>query len=162
LDISSPSVQALVNRPFTASFSVRAAGDDTSADVNAAVSLPTGIQMQSATVAGGTCSGGDGAIACTIGALAPGESRQVDLGLLGADPGVYATNLSLTSTNDSVADNNTATLTITVSAAPLPVLPPSSTSSGNGAARRSGGGTLDLWLLAALSAALWARLRKLA
>jgi hypothetical protein len=164
--VSTPALSATVGTALVASFAVRAAGDEASANVAVNVSIPSELTVQSVAANGGTCSTGAGTASCTIGTLAAGDSRQVDLNLMPTAAGTLPLSLQVSSTNDGNTANDTGLITITAgsgSAAP-PSTPPATGGSGDPPGGGGGGGRVDLALLAMLAAALVAagtRRRKL-
>jgi hypothetical protein len=146
-----------VDTPFTTTLGVSAVGDSDSSDVVATVTLPAGITVQTATISDGTCTTGAGTVSCTIGTLVPGGSRTISLGLIASSAGSFVANFSLASSNDTLASNNSGSVTFTVSSVAPPV-PPTQGSSGGGGG--GGGGRLDLALLLLLGATLARRKRR--
>jgi hypothetical protein len=151
LEIGSPSLQATVGSGFVASFMVRALGDDSSNEVTITATLPTSLTISSVTANGGTCTNGAGTATCTLGSLAAGDTRQVDLSLTATETGSLSVNLLLDSSNDANASNDSGTITISASGTPVVAPPPptggTSTSGGGG----GGGGRMDLALLTLLT-----------
>lgn len=163
--ISTPNVSATVGTAFVASFTLRAVGDSASANVVVNVTIPTGLTVQSASANGGTCSTGAGTANCTIGTLAAGDSRQVDLNLTPTAAGTLPLNLQVTSSDDGNSANDTGVITVTATntATTPPPTPPATGGTGDSGGG-GGGGRLDLALLAMLAASLmvaWAKRRKL-
>jgi hypothetical protein len=140
-------VGAVVNSTFTVSFIAHAIGDDQSNAVTAGASLPANVTVQSATVTNGTCTNDSATVSCTLGNMLPQETRQIDLTLVGSTVGSTTAILSVASPNDSVSTNNSAQVSIQISAAP-PSPPIAYSSSGGG-----GGGDLDLRILGVLAGA---------
>jgi hypothetical protein len=152
LELPATSIGAVVNSTFTLSFIAHAIGDDASNDVAASASLPANLTVQSATAVGGTCTTDGGAAAgasvtCSLGKLMPQETRQVDLTVVGTASGSSTATLSVASPNDYVAGNNSAQVSIQISAAAAPAS--GSATGGSG----GGGGRLDLAILAVLGGA---------
>jgi hypothetical protein len=149
-------VGAVANSTFTLSFVAHAIGDDQSNAVTASASLPANVTFQSATVAEGSCTNDSGTVSCTLGNMLPQATRQIDLTLVGGAVGTTTAILSVASPNDSVSTNNSAQVSIQISAAP-PSTPIADTSSGGG------GGGLDLTVLGVLAstAGFAARRRRL-
>jgi Metallo-peptidase family M12B Reprolysin-like/Domain of unknown function DUF11 len=156
LEVTAPSRQATVGTSFVASFIVRATGDDASTDVEASAAIPTGLTLQSVTASGTTCTSGAGSASCSFGAMAAGDSRQINITLTPTDTGSLALSLSVTSTNDANDSNNSGLITVTsASTAAAPSAPPSSgggnTSTASGSSDGGGGGgRVDVATLAAL------------
>ena len=163
IEVPTPTLQATVGTALAASFTVRALGDDASANVTVTVSLPTTATLQSVTANGGTCTTGAGTASCALGNLAAGDSRQVDLNLTPTAAGNVTVNFSVASTNDPNSSNDAGSIAITAAAAAPPAPPttppPSSGSSGSGGGG-GGGGSMDLLMLAALGGTLLAARRK--
>ncbi len=151
---------AAVNSPFTLSYSVSAAGDDASSDVVANATLPTNLTVQSATVSGGSCTQGAGTVSCSIGALASGETRQINLQLTASATGTSTVTLGVTSSNDSNVSNDSGSVTANITndmAAPTPPTQPATGSADTGG---GGGGQIDITLLAFLGLTLAATLAR--
>jgi hypothetical protein len=124
------------------------------------MTLPTSLTIQSVTANGGTCTTGAGTASCSLGSLAAGDSRQVDLNITPTQAGSLTVNLSVDSTNDPNASNDTGSIAITAtgaSTAPPTTPPPSSGSSGSGG---GGGGSMDFLMLAALASTLLLRRKR--
>jgi hypothetical protein len=151
VELPTASLSFVVNSTSTLSFVVTAVGDDTSNNVTASVTLPSNVTFQSATAAGGTCTLNATTVSCTLGDLAPQESRRVDLVLMGSAVGATTATVSVASPNDSVATNNAAQLPIQISAAST--APASSTTATAADSSGGGGGRFDLGLLGMLAGA---------
>ena len=162
LDLAADAVSAKTNAAFTVSFTARALGDDASNDVVATASLPTDINVQSASADGGTCTTDSGTVTCTFGTVNAGDSRQIDLHLIGTTAGTSSAALSVSSSNDNVSSNDTGQVTITVStpASSSGSSPPTASASGSDdpATSGGGGGQIDPLLLAMLGLGIAARL----
>jgi hypothetical protein len=160
VELLATSIGALANSTFTLSFVAHAIGDDPSNDVSAMAVLPATLAVQSATAAGGTCTTDGGSVTCSLGKLIPQETRQIDLAVVGTATGSSTATLSVASPNDYVVDNNSAQVSIQISAAPA--APPTSSATGEGAGSGGGGGNLDLAVLVVLggAAGLAARRRR--
>lgn len=155
LEIPSSTVQATVGTAFATSVVVRAMGDDASNDVSVSGTLPTSLTIQSASANGGTCTMASGSFSCSLGALASGDTRQVDLTLNASEQGSLAINFSLSSSNDASSSNNSGTITVASTSLPTPpATTGSSTSSGGG------GGRIDFLSLTALVTSLFASRRR--
>jgi hypothetical protein len=150
LVIANPSLQATVGAPIVASFLVQALGDDPSNNVMMTATLPTSLNIQSVSANGGTCTNGAGTATCTLGTLAAGDTRQIDLTITPTEAGALNINLVLDSSNDANSADDTGTIAVTASStgtvSPTPPATGGSTSSGGS----GGGGRLDLTLLALL------------
>ena len=152
VDLPAKLVGAVANSTFTISFVAHAIGDDTSNDVTANASLPSNVSLQSATVAGGTCTNDAGTVSCTLGNMLPQETRQIDLTLVGGAVGTTTATLSVASPNDYVSTNNTAQVTIQISAEPTAT--PTGTTTAPAATPSGGGGSFDWGVLGILAGAL--------
>jgi hypothetical protein len=153
VEVPTAAYSAVVGTPVVASFRVHATGSDASANVTVTVTLPTTLTINSVSANGGTCTSGAGTASCTIGTLPAGDGRQVDLNLTPTATGAHALNISLDSTNDPNASNDTGVITLNASntATAPPSTPPSDTTSSSGG---GGGGRLDVTLLALLGLTL--------
>ena len=149
VSLPNDAVGAAVNAPFMLSFTVRASGDDASNLVSATVALPANMTVQSATVAGSSCTQGTGTLSCSLGTLQPGDTREIDLQLTAIATGTATITLGVTSENDSDNSDNSGTVTANISDSGNVTVPPppaqTATSGGGG-----GGGRLDVTLLAFL------------
>jgi hypothetical protein len=151
VDLPATLVGAVANSTFTISFIAHAIGDDPSNDVTANASLPSNVSFQSATVPGGTCTNDDGTVSCTLGNLLPQETRQIDLTLVSGTVGTTTATLSVASPNDYVSTNNSAQVSIQISAAPA--VGPTSTTTAPAATSSGGGGSFDWSILGMLAGA---------
>ena len=161
IEVPTPMLPATVGTALVASFTVRALGDDTSANVNVTVTLPATVTIQAVSANGGTCTTGAGTASCNLGDVAAGDSRQVDLSITPTQAGSLTLNFSLASSNDPNSSNDNGSISITATGAstpPPPTTPPSSGSSGSGGG--GGGGSMDLLMLAMLGGTLLMSRRK--
>jgi hypothetical protein len=162
ITVPSPTLSGTVGTPRVASFTVRALGDDASANVNVTVSLPTTVTLQSVSANGGTCTSGAGTASCNLGNLAAGDSRQVDLNVTPTEAGTLTLNLSVAASNDPNSANDTGSIAINAVGASTPAPPssppPSAGSSGSDGG--GGGGTMDLLMLAMLGGTLVLRRKR--
>src|SRR5262249_51326758 len=131
IDVAAPTLQATVGTPLVASFSVHSVGDDASANVSVTVTLPSTVTIQSISANGGTCTRGAGTASCSLGNLAAGDSRQVDLNVTPTAAGTLTLNLAVDSSNDPNASNDTGSIALIAAAgAPTqPTTPPQSSGS---------------------------------
>jgi hypothetical protein len=155
LDLTTPAPQATMGTAFTASFVVRATGDDASMDVSATASIPTGLTLNSVSSTGATCTNGAGTATCSFGTMSAGDAREVDLNLTSTAAGSLAVNVALASANDASPGNNTGALNVTSTGTPPPPPPPPSSGGGGGntgsaSGGGGGGGSLDLTALVTL------------
>lgn len=159
LNVPTTAIAADANSLFTLSFMAQALGDDPSQNVTVNGSLPAGVTMQSAVLAGGTCTGDNGAVTCTLGTLQPGESRKIALQLMAATSGTSSVMLSVASSNESVTANDSAQVALNISNAG-PDTAPVSGGGSDSPVGGGGGGQLDFALLAFLSCAVAASLQR--
>jgi hypothetical protein len=150
ITVPTTALPATVGTAFVASFTVRAQGDDASSSVTATVNVPAELTVNSASANGGSCSSGGGSVTCTLGTLAAGDARQVDLNLTASVAGDRALGISIASSNDGNTSNNSGTLNITATGASAPTPPSTPPSSGNSSGGGGGGGSMDFLMLAAL------------
>jgi hypothetical protein len=146
-------IGAGVNSPFAASLSVSALGDDASSDVSATVTIPANLTLQSATVAGTPCTQASGTLTCSIGSLASGETREIDLQLTATSTGTSSVSFAVTSSNDSNAGNDSGMVTVNIAdtAPAVSASTAAATGSGDGG---GGGGQIDLAMVTFLSVVL--------
>jgi hypothetical protein len=154
IELPASLVGAVANSTFTISFVAQAIGDDPSNNVTAIATFPSNVTLQSATAAGGTCTSDAQSVSCAFGDLAPQQTRQIDLTLVGSVVGTTTAVLSVASPNDYVSTNNTAQVSIQITAA-LPPTAPGSTSAATTATPSGGGGggSFDLVVLSVLGGA---------
>jgi hypothetical protein len=162
VEVPNTLVGAVANTTFTVSFVAHAVGDDASNSVTANITLPTGVSFVSATAAGGSCTSDTGTVSCTLGNMAPQETRQIDLTLTSSTVGTSTATVAVASPNDYVSTNDSAQVTIQISETPQAA---TTTSSGTGASASSntssgGGGSIDLSLLSFLAGVAGFTLRK--
>ena len=153
VEVPAALVGAVANSTFTVSFTAHAIGDDASNSVTANVSLPSGIAFVSATAAGGNCTAQGQTISCSLGNMAPQETRQVDLTLTSSTVGSSVASVAVASPNDYVSTNNSADVTIQITASPPPPTPtpPGGTANASSnAGSGGGGGAIDLSVLGVL------------
>ncbi len=147
-------VHASAASKFTLSFVVHADGDDPSTGVTASAALSPNLTLQSVTVPTGSCSSDGTSVSCNLGTLNPKETRQVSITLVGGQAGTSPVTVAVKSANDAVAGNDSAQISVEISAADPTTAPAGSAGSGAGSGSGGGGGRLDLLLLAVLSAAV--------
>jgi len=164
VEVPASLVGAVANATFTISFIARAIGDDPSNSVTANATLPTGMSFVNGTAAGGSCTAESGTVSCTLGNMAPQETRQIDLTLIGSIVGTSTATVAVASPNDYVSTNNSAQVTIQITAAPPPPTPPSPGTTANASSDvpsgGGGGGAIDLGLLSMLACTVGFTLRR--
>jgi hypothetical protein len=156
IDITNGTVNGTVGAPVSTTFKVAARGDDASSNVSVAVAVPAGLTVNVASVNGGTCQiNSASSVSCSLGTLAGGDTRQVDLNVTPTTAGTLTLNVSVDSANDPNSSNDSGTITVNASASgtPPPSPPPTSGTSSSGDGGGGGGGSLDLSLLSLLSLA---------
>jgi hypothetical protein len=146
VELPATSIGAVANSAFTLDFVAHAIGDDACNDVTASASLPASLTLQSVTAEGGACTSSGGSVSCSLGKLLPQETRRIELTLMGSSAGTTTAIVAVASPNDYVATNNSAQVSIEISASAPSSAPVSSTSS----ADAGGGGSVDLTVLATL------------
>jgi hypothetical protein len=160
IEVPAPTLQATVGTALVASFTVRAVGDDASANVSVTVTLPTTVTIQSVSANGGTCTTGAGTASCSLGSLAAGDSRQVDLNITPTEAGALTLNLAVDSSNDPNSSNDTGSIAITTTGSTGTQTPPSTPPSSGSTGGDGGGGSIDLFMLTMLGGTLLAGRRK--
>ena len=158
LEAPTSPVPAQTGTAFVTSFVVRAFGDDPSSSVSVTATLPTTVTITSVNANGGTCTSGAGTATCTLGTLAAGDTRQVDMNLTATVNGSLSVSLQLDSSNDGNPANDTGTITISASGSPVSPTPPPTGGSSSGGG--GGGGRVDLGVLAMLLAVVGMRGRR--
>ena len=157
IEVPNTLVGAVANATFTVSFVAHAVGDDASNSVTAGATLPTGVSFVSATAAGGGCTSDSGTVSCTLGNMAPQETRQIDLTLTSNTVGTSTATVVVASPNDYVSTNNSAQVTLQIS---------ETTQAATGSAANApsggggGGGAIDVSLLSVLAGVAGFTLRK--
>jgi hypothetical protein len=162
VEVPNTLVGAVADATFTVSFVAHAVGDDASNSVTAGATLPTGVSFVSATAAGGSCTSDSGTVSCTLGNMAPQETRQIDLTLTSNTVGTNSVTVVVASPNDYVSTNNSAQVTLQISETQQ-ATPPSGTTanaSSSVASGGGGGGNIDLSLLSVLAGVAGFTLRK--
>jgi hypothetical protein len=99
----------------------------------------TNLNVLTATTSGGSCSIASGTASCSLGALAVGESRAINLSFSVAVAGNAQLNGSANSeATDGASGNNSATGAVSVGASASPP-------ANNGGGGSGGGGALEIW-----------------
>ena len=156
ITVATSSPSGPTGTPLVASFTVTAAGDDASANVNVTVSVPTGLTLNSIAANGGTCTSGAGTATCNLGNLGSGDKRQVDVNVTPTQTGALTLSLNVDSSNDPNSSNDNSTITVNATTTPTPPVTPPDTGGGSTSSGGGGGGRLDAAMLALLGAALLA------
>jgi uncharacterized repeat protein (TIGR01451 family) len=105
-----------LNQPTTVAFNVRSVGTIAVNAVIVEVNLPPSVITAGAGAEAGTCDVQSNRIVCNLGSLPPGQTRAIEMSLLGNASGQSNALLSLTATNDGLAQNNNSTLRLNTAA----------------------------------------------
>jgi hypothetical protein len=149
VEVPNTLVGAVANATFTVSFVAHAVGDDASNSVTAGATLPTGVSFVSATAAGGSCTSDSGTVSCTLGNMAPQETRQIDLTLTSNTVGTSTATVVVASPNDYVSTNNSAQVTLQISETTQAATGSAANAPSGGGG--GGGGAIDVSLLSVLA-----------
>jgi len=152
VQVAATNITLPFNQPFTLAVVVGAQGEAASTDVVATALLPEQLSVGAVSAQGGSCSRGASAVSCTFGTLEAGALREIDLSVTPRRIGSYRIDLAVSSSNDSVASNNSASVAVGVIPANAPAIGPAP---GAG----SGGGALTPGALLGLALARLARSR---
>ena len=91
-------------------------GGIASRDVHAELTLPTTLSIVDASVVGGSCISGGGAVECALGDIAGGNVRPIELELDGNSAGSHAVSAHITADHDLDRSDNDGSGTILVEA----------------------------------------------
>jgi uncharacterized repeat protein (TIGR01451 family) len=105
-----------LNQATTVAFNVRSVGTIAVNNVMVEVNLPPSVIAAGAGAEAGTCDVQSNRIVCNLGSLPPGQTRAIEMSLLGNSSGQSNALLSLTATNDGLAQNNNSTLRLNTAA----------------------------------------------
>lgn len=116
VSVSPTSISALTRDTVSFAATVTASGvqDSTAAFINVATGSLT---VQSATIDNGNCTIQTNSIACTLGTVARGTTRRLNVSLSGNSSGNYSVTVATGATNDGISTNNSATVNIFLRAA---------------------------------------------
>jgi hypothetical protein len=112
LEAPTTTVQADAAAPFSVPLTVRSSGPLAANGAQLRASLPLGLEFVGGAVAGGTCSAVGQEVTCTLGDLAPGELRSIDLRLSGNSIRAFDLPVTASASNDFLTANNSATVPI--------------------------------------------------
>jgi hypothetical protein len=112
LEAPAATVQADAGGAFSLPLTVRSVGEIAASGSRLRASLPVGLQFVSGTVAGGACSATGLEVTCTLGDVAPGEERLVDLQLSSDVIRLFSVPVSVSATNEFLSANNSATVQV--------------------------------------------------
>ena len=101
-----------LNQATTVTFTVRSVGTTAVNGVTLAVTPPANVVVSGGGVSGGSCDMLQGRLNCSLGTLAAGERRDVQLGLISAEVGNSAATIQLSAANDGLAQNNRVQLSL--------------------------------------------------
>ncbi len=153
------SVGGGMNTPLALSLIVSALGDDTSNDVTATINVPADITVQSATAGGVACTANSGTLTCSIGSMAAGQTREIDLTVTPTASGTAPITFAVSSSNDANPANDSGTITTNVPVASPETASLTAPAAGSSGDSGGGGGRIDLLMLAFLSLTLAAARR---
>jgi hypothetical protein len=145
--IDTTPVRGTLNTALNVAFNVNAIGGTSSQSVLVTASVPAELTLNSVTASDGACTSGAGSVSCTLGTLEAGAARTITLNVTSQTVGTFPLDVTLSSSNDSVATNNTGRVDVAIAAAASAV-PGSTASASSGGG--GGGGSLSLGVLAAL------------
>ncbi len=117
LDVAVEATQpgnTLLGDSATVSFVVNNVGTEDADSVSIEVSIPSGAALDSVSSSRGSCSSGGGTANCSIGLIDTGSSATVDLGVTSLSAGNTNFTAIVTVPDDDNANNNNATLTLSV------------------------------------------------
>lgn len=100
------SLRGPLGTPFAWQMYVMNAGGLTARDVRVELALPADLTIIDASVIGGSCTSGGGAVQCELGDLAGGSSRAIDLQLRGDAAGTNTITAQVSADNDSNRRDN--------------------------------------------------------
>lgn len=144
----------------TFEFPITVTGTSDMPRVAVEIEIPDGISVVSASASAGTCTA-TRPVVCTLSMRGVTRRATISLLLNAAAAGTYSSALQLTVVNDTSTDDNTRSVTLTVSAPPPPTPPPSNgggSNAGGSQAGGGGGGAIDLYALIALLILLASRI----
>jgi hypothetical protein len=109
-------VHQAVDRPFEWQLAVTNIGGSAAQNARIEISIPPAIEVESASVSGGSCISGAGITFCYFGDVAAGASRSVQLTLSSDTLGSSSVSATVAATHDALSSNNTSTGTIAIDA----------------------------------------------
>ena len=112
LDVPASPYVVDVSSPFSFPVTVRSHGNLAAQNSVLRVYLPSEITFQSAT--GASCSVANGTVTCPLGLLAAGESRTVDVRLLGSAQRTFTVTGAVEAANDFLTADNVKNVTVGV------------------------------------------------
>jgi hypothetical protein len=110
------SLRGPLGTPFAWQMYVMNAGGLTARDVRVELALPADLTVVDASVIGGSCTSGGGAVQCEIGDVAGGSSRAIDLQLRGDAAGTNTITAQVLAANDSNRRDNEGSGTVVIEA----------------------------------------------
>jgi hypothetical protein len=113
-----PNKLGVARRPLGSTFQwqleVTNSGGLTARNVRAELTLPTDLAIVDASVIGGSCTSGGGAVQCDLGELAGGNSRAIQLNLSSAVAGTKAITAHVSADNDANPVDNSGSGAIVI------------------------------------------------
>ena len=104
----------LLGNSANVSFDVNSSGTDEATGVTLDVTIPAGLTLDNVTTTVGGCTSGGGTASCSIGTLAAGSGATVTLGITSTAVGSRSINATGSADVDANANNNLASLSVTV------------------------------------------------
>jgi hypothetical protein len=114
IEFSADDVKATRDQAFDIATSVRSVGEAAAANVVVTLSLPYNVDALGASIDGGQCAIVAGAVQCSIAQLAPEESAQMNITLVGHGVGDHSVTVSASSTNDGNTTNDSDRLNLRI------------------------------------------------
>ena len=149
LSVAPSSVSAQVDQAVSFAVTVSSVGSLQVDGTMVTITVPAAIAVDSAIPTTGSCSTGAGAVTCDLGSLPGNTSRRIDLSVRGTQNGSFISSATVVAGNDAESQNNTASVTLTISQSTAPA----------GSSDDGGGGGLGLLALIGL---LLAAVRRIA
>ncbi|GEM_PF-1017392 len=103
-----------VDEAFDYKVEIKNGGAAAAANVFVKVGLPNAINIQSASVNGGTCANDSGGVDCDLNNIRPGVTKTINIRLIATQKGRFTSAVEVTADNDSNPGNNNASATINV------------------------------------------------
>ena len=123
---AAPAKAVTAGAPATFNYTVRNAGPDVAPRTKVTVPLPAGLDFESATIEGGTCTYSAPDVVCEIRSLAAGASATVSLVVVPRAAGTLSLRAKATSSGfdaDTANDEAGASVTVAAPPSPAPVTP---------------------------------------
>lgn len=104
----------LLGNAATLTFDVNSVGTNNASGVNVDVTIPAGVNLDSVSASAGSCSSGAGAASCAIGSIAAGSGVTVTIEATSSTVGIANFVASVSADTDANANNNQASVQLTV------------------------------------------------